>query len=466
MKNDLKKTSSGIDVDGAPTPAPGPESILSNGRLIVCVAFIAAMLGIVYAVNLTPIYAANILIQIKQSSSLSGDPQAGIPTATAVEILRSRSVLSSVVRDLQLDVSVEPSLFPLVGAFIAGRNNTISEPGLFGAGGYVWGAEQARLSSFQVPDALLKRPFILTAGVNGEFTLSQEELGVRMSGTIGATAKAQTAYGPIEILVREIRAKPGAQFFVSRAPAAQVVEQLQKSLAISESGKQSNVIGVSLKGSRPDLISRTLNAIGQEYIRRHTAQRSDEVRKEQVFYDRQFEESQQRLQDLDSRLSRILRTHGISDLNEEARALVQRSVALQAELVAKQQRRDELMSRFLDNHPEVMLVSKHVHDLRADLKRIEARHKVLAEAQQEILNVTRDKQISSEINVALLNTLHKLDALTQSENANARLVDRAEVPVRPVTMSLSVMIALACLAGIVLGLLASLMKNTIVVGFR
>ena len=467
MKNYLNEISDQIDIDrDKPAPVLRSGNILSNGRLIVGVAFIVAILGIVYALTVKPIYAANILIQIRPNATLSGDPQGDIPTATEVEILRSRSILSSVVKALQLDIDVKPSRFPVVGAFIAEQNKTVSNPGLFGYGGYLWGAERVRVASFSVPEALLRQPFLLTIGAQGGYTLSREESGVWLKGELGELAKAQTKHGPVEILVDQIQAKSGAQFFISRSPGAQVVEQLQNSLAIAENGKQSNVIGISLRGSQPEQISRTLNAIGHEYIRRQSAQKSEEAKKALLFYDRQVQESEQRLQDLDARFSQVLRGHGISDLSEESRALMQQAVALQAELASKQQRRDELSSRFLENHPEVIIISKHVRDLRRDLNKIEARRQVLADAQHEILSVSRDKQITSEIRIALLNSRHKLDLLTQSDNASARLIDRAELPVRPVTLSLSVMIALACISGIVLGLFASFLKNAIVAGYR
>ncbi|QOL49872.1 GNVR domain-containing protein [Massilia litorea] len=434
-------------------------NVLKNTWLIAGVALLVAMLGTLYGLTMTPAYEANILLQIKRIAPSSGDPQADAPAATEIEILRSRATLSRVVNTLHLDISVEPKLFPMVGAFIAEKNQNISTPGLFGQGGYVWGAERVTISVFNVPPALLGKPFMLTTMGNDEFTLSHEELAIQLKGKLGQLAKIQTKYGAVEIRVAEIQSKPGAQFFVSRRPEFQIVEQLQKSLAVLEKGRQSNVIAVLLRGSKPELISAILNEIGKEYIQQQVVQKSDAAKKELVFYDKQVEESRQRLQKLDARLAEVLRRHGTSDLGDEARTLAQQSVALQTKLAEIEQRKVELSSRFAELHPEVLNVNKHLDDVHRDLNKVEAKRKAVAAAQQEILSLNRDKQINSEINIELLNARHKLEALTLSNSVNVRLVDRAEPPSQPATLGLPVMIAASCLLGIALGVGASILKN-------
>ncbi|MDN4036077.1 Wzz/FepE/Etk N-terminal domain-containing protein [Massilia sp. YIM B02443] len=436
--------------------------ILRNGWLIAGVAALVTALGIVYALIQTPMYEANILIQIKRNAPPSGEFQVDVPAATEVEILRSRSILTRVVSSLRLDMSVEPKRFPVVGACIAGQNRNISTPGLFGQGGYVWGADNVQVASFEVPKAMLQRPFVLSVTGRDAFTLGQEELGVRLTGRVGQVAQVSTRYGPIVLLVSAVHARPGAQFVITRSSTFQVVEQLQRSLTISERGKQSNVIGVSLRGSRPELISAILNAVGKEYIQQQVAQKTFDAKNQLQFYDQQVAESKQRLQKLDARLNEVLRLHGTSDLGEETRLLAQQAVALQAKLAEREQRRVELSSRFAELHPEVVTVNRHIAELHRDLEAIEAKRKTIASAQQEIVIVNRDKQINNEMNIALLNARHKLDALALSNNVNVRLVDQAEVPTQAVTMGLTTRIIMAVFLGLLLGVAASMLKNAIV----
>jgi tyrosine-protein kinase Etk/Wzc len=439
-------------------------NILKNRWLVATVALLVALAGTIYALTVTPVYEANILIQIKRNAGMSREFQGDIPAATEVEILRSRSIISHAVDALHLDISVEPKKFPVLGALIMGRNKEISNPGLFGYGGYVWGMEKADISVLNLPDAMLGRSFILTVANKDEFVLSQKELAISIRGRVTEIVKSRTPYGEIEILVARIPAKPGAQFLVSRSPRFQAVEQLQKSLAVSENGKQSNIIGVSLKGSKPELLSRILNEIGTEYLRQHVAQQSEDAEKALLFYTQQLDEAKQKLQRSDDKVAQVRRNRGIFDVNEEARTLSQQSVVLQGQLAESKQKKEELLSRYLEQHPAVVLINKHLQQLTRDLADIEAKRKELAAADHELLNITRDKQINNEINAELINARNKLDTFMHSNNANVRLVDRAETPVQSVTLKTSTMIAVACLAGILLGVIASIIKNGFIQG--
>ena len=440
------------------------RNTLKNGWLIGSVALIVAMVGIFYALTATPIYEANILVQIKRNASLSSEFQSEIPATTEVEILRSRSVISKAVDALKLDIIVEPKKFPIIGSLISGKNTKISNFGMFGYGGYVRGEEQAYISVLNLPDGLLGHLFTLTVIRKGEFILIQKELSISIHGKVAEIAKVRTQYGVIEILTTQIPEQPGAQFLVRRIPKFQVVEQLQKSLAISENGKQSNIIGVSLKGSKPELIRRILNEIGDEYVRQHIAQKSEEAEKALLFYNQQIDGTKQKLQSSDDKVALVRRNRGIFDANEEAKTLSQQSVVLQAQLAESKQKKDELLIRFLEQHPAVVLANKHIQQLNDDLVNIKAKSKELAAADNEFIILTRDKQINNEINSELINTRYKLDKAISGNSVNVHLVDRAETPSQPVTLRASTMIAVACLAGLLFGIIASIIKNIFIQG--
>jgi len=440
------------------------RSILKNGWLICSVSLLVAMIGIIYALTVTPIYEANILIQIKRNVSLSNDFQGDTPVATEVEILRSRSVISKAVESLKLDISVEPKKFPVIGTLIGGKNKKISNPGLFGYGGYVWGEEQARISVLNLPDALLGRLFTLTVIRQGEFILTQKESSISIRGKTEEIAKTGTKYGEIEILVTRIPNKPGAQFLVKRIPKFQAVEQLQKSLTVSESGKQSNMISVSLKGSKPELISKILNEIGDEYVRQHIAQKSEKAEKALLFYTQKIDSAKQKLQNSDDKVAQIRRNWGIFDVSEEAKNLSQQSVVLQAQLTESKQKKDELLSRFLEQHPAVVLANKRIQQLNDDLATIRVKSKELAAAENEFVGLSRDKQINNELNAELISTRYKLDRAISDNDAQVHLVDRAEVPGQAITLRATTMIVVACLAGVLLGLIASIIKNAFISG--
>ncbi|VXB89140.1 Wzz/FepE/Etk N-terminal domain-containing protein [Massilia sp. 9I] len=442
------------------------RSVLSNWRLISAVAIPLALLGLLHALTVAPVFQANMLIQIKRSPQLAAEQRIDMPAATEVEILRSRSVLGGVVDALRLDISVEPRRFPVLGAFLARHGHSWAIPGLSGSGNYAWADERVTLARFAIPHALLGRPFVLTATGQGGFTLAQQESGILVSGEAGTGLRAMTPHGALDILVTDIRARPGTQFVVSRVSRFQAVDRLQHALVIGETAKQSNVIGLSLKGSDPELLSRILNQVGSEYLKQHASDQSGAASAALAFYDRQLDESRDKLRQLDARFARVQGIHGTGDPAEESRLLSQQTLALQDRLAEAERVRIELASRYLPAHPMMSGADERVRSLRGELAAVQAKRRSLSGAEREMSNLVREKQINADISAGLLMVRQKLDALDSAGHDEVRLVDRAETPFQPVNLGVGARVALACLGALVAGLLASHMKNTLDEGRR
>src|SRR5690349_16813808 len=147
------------------------DLLIDNRWLIAAIAMVVSLIGAAYAFMATPIYQTNILVQVEDSASSSKNILGDLSSmfdlkaaATAeMEILRSRFVITRAVNNTRLYIDVQPKYFPVVGRWIASRSKLLSEPGLLGKGGYVWGAERAEVSLFNVPESLEGQRFVLTA---------------------------------------------------------------------------------------------------------------------------------------------------------------------------------------------------------------------------------------------------------------------------------------------------------------
>jgi uncharacterized protein involved in exopolysaccharide biosynthesis len=104
-------------------------------------------------------------------------------------------------------------------------------------------------------------------------------------------------------------------------------------------------------------------------------------------------------------------------------------------------------------------VNRQIADLQRSLAQVEGRRRSIAAAERELLSVTRDKQISSDINASLLTGRRKIEGLMPSEHGDVRMLDRAEVPVQALTMGFPTMVTLSCLAAAVLAVIASIIRN-------
>jgi tyrosine-protein kinase Etk/Wzc len=478
MNQLIQQVPPSIDQDDAIDMRKYLGVLFDNRWLITGVVLVAIALGVAYALIAKPIYEANILIQVEDSSganagsgvgstrNIQGDLSSAFDiktvTASEIEVLRSRAVVSRAVDNARLYISVKPKYFPGIGAWVA-RNNKqqLSEPGLFGYGGYVWGAEQVDVSLFNVPEELEGKTFVLTAEGNNSFRLSHDGQGGDVKGQVGQTVTAPSANGVVKLRVEHLEAKPGAQFFLKRAARLETIERLQNALNIQEKGKQSGIIGVTLDGPDPKSTSTILNEIGREYIRQNLERKSGKAQKSLAFLDRQLPELKQELERSENKYKVLRYNHASVDLGEQARSMLQQSVWTQTKVAELQQRRVELLSRYQNEHPAVVTINRQMSELNRQLAGVDAKIKELPAVEQELVRLSRDVKVNTELYTSLLSTAQQLRLATSSELGNARLLDSAEIPVKPIKPKPAMAIALAALIGIVLGVAAAFVRKTL-----
>ncbi len=77
------------------------------------------------------------------------------PSATEIELIKSRSIIGEAVDKLKLDIVIAPNYFPLVGEFIARRFKStapddVSSPWL-GMNSFAWGESPLNYFSSSYP---------------------------------------------------------------------------------------------------------------------------------------------------------------------------------------------------------------------------------------------------------------------------------------------------------------------------
>lgn len=443
-----------------------------NKWLIVGVAFLVTLLGAAYALVATPIYRANILIKVEDGASrprnMPGDlsnsevaPDIKTAVASEMEVLRSRAVVSRAVDSGRFYISVTPKYFPGIGAWMARRSKEISDPGLFGYGGYVWGAEQARVSIFEVPEELEGKAFTLVAEEDGGYSLQQEENGIALQGRVGQTLKAPVGTGEIQLHVEQLVAKPGAHFQMTRSARLETIERLQEALNISERGKQSGIIDVSLEGPDAKQTSAVLNEIGREYVRQNIDTRTEEAEKTLAFLNTQLPELKQELERAESRYNQLRNNRGTVDLGEEAKTVLQQSLQTQTRIVELKQKREELLTRFQPEHPSVLAIDQQMRELRREMTNVDTKIKRLPDVEQNVLRLSRDVKINTELYTALLSASQQLRLATESKVGSVRLLDKAVTPIKPIKPKRTILVVLAGLVGLVLGVVVAFARKMI-----
>jgi tyrosine-protein kinase Etk/Wzc len=443
------------------------DVLFDNRWLIIGIVLAITLIGVINAYTSTPIYQANMVLQVEDTTSKNGlgdmssmfEVKSG--ASSEMEILRTRMVVSRAVDNLQLNLSAQAKYFPYIGAWIAGRNKQLSVPGLFGHGGYAWGAEQIKVASFTVPDTLQGVQFTLTAGDNGQFHLRQHEHQIDVTGSVGTPVKINTPEGPIELKVERLAAKAGAEFLLSHRSRLAAIQSLQGSLGLTEVGRATGIINVTLDGTNPVLTTTILNEIGREYLRQNVERKSEEAEKSLVFLDKQLPELKRQLEQSESKYNQFRNSNGTVNLSEEATSALAQSVVAQTKLIEAKQKREALLLDSTSEHPAVKALDNEIKVIKGELNDIAAKVKNLPLLEQDMLRLARDVKVNTDLYTALLNAAQQLRLVKAGKVGNTRLLDAAVTPEAPIGPNRLLIVGAALAAGLFLGVVIAFIKKSL-----
>ncbi|RZI40005.1 polysaccharide biosynthesis tyrosine autokinase [Herbaspirillum sp. HC18] len=439
--------------------------------LIAMITLVLTLLGAVYAFVSKPVYQANLVIHVEEegqskSQGIVGDLQSMFDVKTSalaeMELLQSRLVVSRAIDNLRLYISAGPRRFPVVGSWLADRNKQLSTPGLFGYGGYTWGAEKINVAVFNVPESLLNREFVVTAEGNGNYRLVQAEQGIDLKARVGETAIFELPKGTIEIRIDQLDGKPGAEFLMSRGSRLATIEGFQNAMKVEElGGKQSGVIGASLRGAEARTVYSVLNEISKEYVKQNAARKTEEAEKSLAYLNRQLPEIKSQLETAEAKYNAFRNANGTVDLGEESKLTLQQSSAAKLKKMELQQKKIELLARYTDEHPAVQGIDSQLKEINGQIASMNEHIKLLPAMEQNLLRLQREVKVNTDLYTALLNTSQQLRLITVGKVSNVRLVDTPMMPEKPVKPNRPVIVVLAFMGGLFLGVVAAFFRKSL-----
>jgi tyrosine-protein kinase Etk/Wzc len=440
------------------------DTIYLDRKLVAAIALMITLLGVGYAFLATPIFEADLSIQVEDSASsaksIFGDMASMFDTksdaSAEIEILRSRMVVSKAVDDLLLDVTAQPKYLPLLGHWLAKGSAQLSNPIL---GGYVTGNEAIQVTAFNVPEQLQGKRFTLIADGKGGFELRQAKYDLALKGQVGTPATFDTAQGKIELMVAKLAGKAGAAFILQHNSRLKAIEKLQQQLNIAEIGRQTGLIGVRLDGADPVLTSDILNEIGQSYIHQNVERKSAEAEKSLAFLNKQLPELKRTLEASEDKYNHLRDTRGTIDITEEGKGLLTQAISIEEKLVEFRQKREEMLMRFMPQYPGVINIDAQIQILENQKSAIEAQIKRLPTLEQDVLRLSRDVKVNTELYTSLLNTSQQLNLVKASKTGNARMIDTAVVPEAPIKPKRMLISLLALFLGLFAGVAAAFIRK-------
>ncbi|WP_023639270.1 tyrosine-protein kinase Wzc [Dickeya zeae] len=410
-------------------------TVLDHRWLIISITTIFTMLGILYALLATPVYQADAMVQVEQnvSDSLMNDISKVLPdtkpqSAPEVELLRSRMVVGKTVQDLGLDTDVEQQYFPLFGKGLARLKDE----------------EPARLvvSRLSVPDSWLDEKMTLAIGEGGTYRFSAGK-DADFTGHIGQVA---SQHG-FSLLVSSTNAAPGTVFTVRKKNTLTAINDILAELSVADKGKDTGVLQLTLEGSDPALVKKTLTSISDNYLQQNVDRKSEEAARSLAFLKEQLPLVRASLETAEDKLNKYRQQKDSVDLSLEAKSVLDTIVDVESQLNQLTFREAEISKLYTREHPAYRALLEKRTTLEKERDSLNRRVSSMPKTQQEIVRLTRDVNVGQEVYVQLMNKQQELSINKASTVGNVRIIDPAVVQLKPVKPKKTLVIVLAAMLG-------------------
>ncbi|MGP4933043.1 polysaccharide biosynthesis tyrosine autokinase [Pseudoalteromonas nigrifaciens] len=417
-------------------------ALIDRKYFIIALTAVFMFVGVVYAVLSQPVYQATAMLQVESSgSSVPGlDDMGGMfestsAAVTEIELLKSRSIIGEAVDALNLDITVEPKLFPYIGnrafrTFTPLQENDLAEPS-FGASSYAWGGESINVFRFDVPRNAINQTYTLIAQANNSVALLNGDDEQILAGKVGE----ELTNGKFSLTIRSLNARPGTEFLLSRKDRLNTILDLQTAIGASEKGKDSGIIDLSLQSTKPNYAETVLNKVAAIYVRRNVERNSAEAQKSLEFLEVQLPEIKKQLEFAEQRFNDYQIKRQSINITLETQGILEQVVLLETKLQELELKRLEVGRKFKKDHPTYQGIIEQIAAVNKQKQQFIGEVGGLPETQQELLRLKRDVEVSNQIYTLLLGKAQELDIVRAGTVGNVRIIDYAEVntskPVKP-----------------------------------
>lgn len=442
--------------------------LLRGWKVIIICALLGLLLGVLYSRYVNPTYKTDALLQIDEKSNGIAALGANIselvspevsPAETERELIKSRMVLEPVVDLLHLDILLaDPTISAidrLVESETATQINASEGVALATKDG------QAQVSAFEVPQPFLNKTFTLTKSDSG-FTLSD---GVNeFTGQLGSPVSFKTIEGDIEITVLALPDNAHPISLTKRSLQA-TTDDLNKELSVTERGKQTGIVQLTLTGDNQEQVSRILTQVILSYVDQNQARGSEQTTTTIKFMEAQIPKLKQELEKAEKAFNKFRETYGTIDVSKEAEILLTESSQLEAQLSELNLKKAELSTYYTDEHPLVIQITDQITVLQQRKKEIKDAIARAPEIQREFLQLSEDMGINREIYLTMLKNYEQLKIVRAGEIGYVRIVDMPINTYKAIAPKKLQIWVLALLLGTMLGtmlvLLRNLLRNTV-----
>lgn len=446
-------------------------SLIAQWKLIALCVILSVICALLY-LRVTPdTYSVDALVQVEEnkgaSAALLGDLSNMIeqkqPAQAEIELLKSRLVLGSAIKALNLDLR------------IAGTENSFTDRLL---SPHDYQTEYSKTSvlfkdngksfdirQFEVPayfhDKNLRLDF-----QPGKYTLTDPATEqVVFSAPLNQRSQLHSEHGEWKVAIYS-QDQFKAPYLVQKQSLPAAVKSILANYSVAEKGKMTGVLGLNYQGTDKQHITEVLNAILAAYSQQNIERRSAETAQTLKFLDEQLPELRQQLDVAEREFNTFRQQFNTVDVTKESELYLTQSISLETQKAQLEQQVAEASAKYTNEHPVMQQMNAQLAAINKRINQLEGTLKQLPDLQRRYLQLFREVEVKQQLYTALLNSYQQLRIAKAGEIGNVRVVDTAVEPLEPIKPKKLQILILSIFLGGFLGTLLALLRNMLRSGIK
>ena len=446
-------------------------SLIAQWKLIALCVILSLVCALLYLRTTPDTYAVDALVQVEESkgtsAALLGDLSSMIeqkqPAQTEIELLKSRLVLGSVIKDLNLDLKISGTENSFFNRLLSPHDyqTTYNKNAVI----FKDDAKSFDVRKFDIPTYYLDKNLLLNFNGN-KYTLTDAKTKqVIFSAVTNQESQHTSEYGTWNIaLYTQDQLKNTYNIEKMSLPAAML--SITENYSVAEKGKLTGILGLNYQGQDKEHITNVLNSILVAYSQQNIERRSAETAQTLKFLDEQLPELKQQLDVAEREFNKFRQQYNTVDVTKESELYLTQSIQLETSKAEIEQKLAEAAAKYTNEHPAMQQMNAQLGAINKKIGELNDTLKQLPDLQRRYLQLYREVEVKTQLYTALLNSYQQLRIAKAGEIGNVRIVDTAVLPIEPIKPKKLQILILAIFLGGFLGTLLALLRNMLHSGIK
>ncbi len=446
-------------------------SLIAQWKLIALCVILSVVFALLY-LRVTPdTYSVDALVQVEDSkgasAALLGDLSQMIeqksPAQAEIEILKSRLVLGSVIKELHLNIQISSTEDTLTHRLLRDteyKTEYTKKSVLFQDN-----LKSFEVREFEVPNYYLDKNLLLNFDKQSLTLTDPETEEVILTVPLN---RANHVTGPHGLWKVAIFAKDqlDATYNITNLSLPAAVNSLSVNYSVAERGKLTGVLGLNYQGQDKEHITKVLNAILATYSAQNIERRSAESAQTLKFLDEQLPDLKKQLDDAERQFNKFRQQYNTVDVTKESELYLTQSITLETKKAELEQKQAEMAAKYTAEHPAMREINGQLAAINKQIGELNSTLKQLPDVQRQYLQLYREVEVKTQLYTALLNSYQQLRIAKAGEIGNVRIVDTAVEPVKPIKPRKLLVLILSLFVGGFIGTLVALLRNMLRTGIK